>query len=61
MTAYELLEHFQDSKDLKKAKLKEVDNDDSHFDRNVFKDKKLDKLWMKAEMAGFNRTVTSNF
>lgn len=53
MTAYDLLEHFQEMKEGKKAKLKEVD-DDSYLEKNVFKDKKLNKLWTKAEMAGFN-------
>lgn len=53
MTAYDLLEHFQEMKEGKKAKLKEVDND-SYLEKDVFKDKKLNKLWTKAEMAGFN-------
>lgn len=52
MTTYDLLEHFQDMKGPKKAKLHDVD--DSHLNMDVFKDKKLNKLWMKAEKAGFN-------
>lgn len=53
MSTYNLLEHFEDLDDVKK--LKEHDsNPEAYFNKNVFKDKKLNKLWMKAEMAGFN-------
>ncbi len=55
MATYNLLEHFQDMDEVKKTKLS--DEDDSYLNTNVFKDKKLNKLWMKAGTAGFNSTL----
>lgn len=53
MSTYNLLEHFQDTENPKKVK--EYDSHpETYFNKNVFKDKKLNKLWTKAEMAGFN-------
>lgn len=56
MSTYNLLEHFEDLDDVKKVK--EYDsNPEAYFNKNVFKDKKLNKLWIKAEMAGFNSKI----
>lgn len=54
MSTYNLLEHFQEVEDVKKAK--DYDINPEAYNKNVFKDKKLNKLWTKAEMAGFNST-----
>ncbi|XP_059471355.1 alpha-2-macroglobulin receptor-associated protein [Neocloeon triangulifer] len=58
MSTYGLLEHFEDVNDPKK--LKTPDNHpafneagDEHLNKLVFRDKKLNKLWMKAEKSGF--------
>lgn len=52
---YGLLEHFEDIADYKKKK-DSVFNDasDDHINKSLFKDKKLNKLWSKAEAAGFS-------
>ncbi|XP_031640987.1 alpha-2-macroglobulin receptor-associated protein [Contarinia nasturtii] len=50
MRAYNLLEYGDHDKNIKPGKY------DKHYDNNkvsTFKDKKLNKLWNKAEMAGF--------
>jgi len=47
---YGLMEHFGDET---------VDSSnliDKHANKNIFKDKKLNKLWLKAESAGFTET-----
>lgn len=46
---YGLQEHFD--KDI--PPVEESNNVDKKFNNNVFKDKKLNKLWLKAESAGF--------
>lgn len=55
MDMYGLREHFEDvSGDYKRAKdqlLNEATDD--HINKSLFKDKKLNKLWSKAEAAGF--------
>ena len=57
MSTYDLLEHFEDLADTKK--LRDHDsNPEVYHNKNIFKDKKLNKLWMKAEMAGFTSKLT---
>lgn len=56
MSTYGLLEHFDDTEDPELLKKHKALNDGTNYiTRNVFKDKRLDKLWIKAEMAGFTR------
>ncbi|KAI5712247.1 hypothetical protein M8J76_004069 [Diaphorina citri] len=52
MSTYGLLEHFEDIQG-EKIKLDTDDNAPVHKPRAVFKDKKLNKLWEKAEHSGF--------
>lgn len=53
MSTYDLLEHFQTIDNGKK--LKDYENiPDAYINKNVFKDKRLNKLWTKAELAGFS-------
>lgn len=54
MSTYDLLSHFEDMDDVKKHKDYDI-NPHVDYDRIVFKDKKLNKLWIKAEKAGFNK------
>lgn len=55
MSTYGLLEHFEDTPGVK---LKEHnafnEASDDYINKSLFKDKKLSKLWAKAETAGFN-------
>lgn len=55
MSLYGLLEHFEDVTDPKKLKQHKAFNDASedHINKSLFKDKKLSKLWDKAERSGF--------
>jgi len=57
MSTYDLLEHFPDVTDPSKHKPHEPLSgkvaDKSHMNRSLFKDKKLNKLWEKAEASGF--------
>lgn len=56
MSTYDLLEHFDETQDPAKVKeyRKFVDRtDDSYMNKSLFKDKKLNRLWEKAEIAGF--------
>lgn len=55
MTRFDLLEHFEDIDDPSKYKRHKPLNDPSenHINKSLFKDKKLNKLWEKAEIAGF--------
>lgn len=55
MSSYGLLEHFEDVTDPKKMKQHKSFNDasDDHINKSLFKDKKLNKLWDKAETSGF--------
>jgi len=52
---YGLLEHFEDGSDPKNYKQHKAFNDASeeHINKSLFKDKKLNKLWEKAERSGF--------
>lgn len=53
MGLYGLLEHFEDNADPRKYKSPRDSKLDSHINKSLFKDKKLNKLWEKAESAGF--------
>ncbi|XP_054003562.1 alpha-2-macroglobulin receptor-associated protein [Hylaeus anthracinus] len=54
MSTYGLLEHFNDTEDPKLLKQHKALNDGSNYvAKDVFKDKRLNKLWAKAEYAGF--------
>ncbi|XP_018785119.1 PREDICTED: alpha-2-macroglobulin receptor-associated protein [Bactrocera latifrons] len=57
MSTYDLLEHFEDTQDKDKVKpyKKFYDPEDSHLNKSAFKDKKLNRLWAKAEVAGFTK------
>lgn len=56
MSTYDLLEHFEDVQDPSKHKPHKALNEASedHINKSMFKDKKLNKLWVKAEQSGFN-------
>lgn len=54
MSTYDLLEHFAETEDPKLLKMHKALNDGSNYvAKDVFKDIRLNKLWAKAEMAGF--------
>ncbi|XP_066993825.1 alpha-2-macroglobulin receptor-associated protein [Anabrus simplex] len=55
MSTYGLLEHFEDVNDPQKNKQHKAFNraSDDYINKSLFKDKKLNKLWEKAEKAGF--------
>lgn len=55
MSTYDLLEHFNEVQDPVKQKPHKALNEASeeHINKSLFKDKKLNKLWMKAEQSGF--------
>ncbi|KYN39588.1 Alpha-2-macroglobulin receptor-associated protein [Trachymyrmex septentrionalis] len=54
MSTYDLLEHFADTEDPKLLKMHKALNDGSNYvAKDVFNDIRLNKLWAKAEMAGF--------
>ncbi|XP_076248008.1 alpha-2-macroglobulin receptor-associated protein isoform X2 [Calliopsis andreniformis] len=54
MSTYGLLEHFNETEDPELLKKHKALNDGRNYvAKDVFKDKRLDKLWAKAEMAGF--------
>ncbi|OAD56225.1 Alpha-2-macroglobulin receptor-associated protein [Eufriesea mexicana] len=54
MSTYGLLEHFNDTENPELLKKHKALNDGNHYiSKNVFTDKRLDKLWTKAELAGF--------
>ncbi|XP_012527258.1 alpha-2-macroglobulin receptor-associated protein isoform X2 [Monomorium pharaonis] len=54
MSTYGLLEHFAETEDPKLLKIHKALNDGSNYvSKDVFKDVRLNKLWAKAEMAGF--------
>uniref|UniRef100_A0A182JU11 Alpha-2-macroglobulin RAP C-terminal domain-containing protein n=1 Tax=Anopheles christyi TaxID=43041 RepID=A0A182JU11_9DIPT len=59
MSTYGLLEHFDDTQDPEKYKLHKSSDDtpkkDTYKNKSLFKDKKLNKLWDKAETAGFSK------
>lgn len=55
MSTYDLLEHFEEVNDVNKNKnyKPEGSSSDSYLNKSLFKDKKLNKLWEKAESSGF--------
>uniref|UniRef100_A0A182MEF5 Alpha 2-macroglobulin receptor-associated protein n=1 Tax=Anopheles culicifacies TaxID=139723 RepID=A0A182MEF5_9DIPT len=57
MSTYGLLEHFDDTQEPEKYKLYKANDGtpkkDAYKNKSLFKDKKLNKLWDKAEAAGF--------
>lgn len=55
MTAYGLLEHFDDTQDPEMYKQQKSYSGpvDNYKNKSLFKDKKLNKLWEKAEVSGF--------
>lgn len=55
MTRYDLVEHFEDVDDPSKYRPHKPLNDPSenYINKSLFKDKKLNKLWEKAEISGF--------
>lgn len=54
MSTYGLLEHFEDTEDPELLKRHKALNDGKNYiAKNVFNDTRLNKLWAKAEMAGF--------
>ncbi|XP_041764740.1 alpha-2-macroglobulin receptor-associated protein [Anopheles merus] len=59
MSTYGLLEHFDDTQDPEKYKLAKSSDGapkkDTYKNKSLFKDKKLNKLWDKAESAGFSK------
>ena len=62
MSSYDLLEHFADTDDPQMLKKHKALNDGSNYvAKDVFRDKRLNKLWAKAEMAGFTRTYVFSY
>ncbi|XP_033229756.1 alpha-2-macroglobulin receptor-associated protein [Belonocnema kinseyi] len=60
MSSYDLLEHFADTDDPEVLQKHKSLNDGSNYvAKNVFRDKRLNKLWAKAEMAGFTHDELS--
>ncbi|KAF6212875.1 hypothetical protein GE061_010585 [Apolygus lucorum] len=55
MNVYGLLEHFEDVPDARQFKPHDSYSGrvDDHLNRHLFRDKKLNKLWEKAERSGF--------
>lgn len=57
MSTYGLLEHIADTENSELLKMHKALNDGRNYiAKDVFKDKRLNKLWAKAEMAGFTGT-----
>ena len=60
MSTYGLLEHFEDVTNPQKYKDHEpYTGKVNYINKSLFKDKKLNKLWEKAESSGFTRKVAS--
>ncbi|XP_058458437.1 alpha-2-macroglobulin receptor-associated protein-like [Malaya genurostris] len=57
MSTYGLLEHFDDTQDPEKYKHYKAYSGkvDNYKNKSLFKDKKLNKLWEKAEASGFTK------
>jgi len=51
------MEHFEPDEVPEKVKSKKSKDDrsENHINKSVFKDKKLNKLWEKAEKSGFDQ------
>ncbi|XP_055906877.1 alpha-2-macroglobulin receptor-associated protein-like [Eupeodes corollae] len=55
MSSYDLLEHFEETQDATKTKpYKKFHYSEDYINKSLFKDKKLNKLWEKAELSGFS-------
>lgn len=58
MSTYDILEHFDETQDPEKYKRHKAYEGrvggDSHKNRSLFKDKKLNRLWERAEVSGFS-------
>lgn len=59
MSSYGLLEHFEDINDPEQFRMYKSTNEASttYINKSLFKDKKLNKLWEKAEVAGFTGNI----
>lgn len=59
MSTYDLLEHFEEVSDPTKYKHHKPLSGptDTHLNKSLFKDKKLNKLWEKAESSGFTGEI----
>lgn len=58
MSTYDLLDHFEDTQDPVKTKPYKRfhdKNDNNYLTKSLFKDKKLNRLWEKAEISGFSQ------
>lgn len=56
MSTYGLLEHFAETDDKELLKRHKALNDGTNYvAKDVFDDQRLNKLWAKAERAGFTR------
>lgn len=55
MSTYDLLEYFEETNDPVKTKpyKRHTDKSDNYMNKSTFRDKKLNKLWDKAEVSGF--------
>jgi len=53
LNTYTLVEHFEEGQKSDKEPHHHR-NSDNHINKSLFKDKKLNKLWEKAEKSGFN-------
>lgn len=63
MSTYGLLEHFEDISNPEMVKHHEpyTGKSDKYLNKYLFKDKKLNKLWEKAESAGFTGITSFYF
>lgn len=52
---YGLLHFFEDDAVPEKPPKSSSDASDNHINKSIFKDKKLNKLWEKAEKSGFDQ------
>lgn len=61
MSSYDLLEHFDETVDPDLHKVYKFKDPSNIIAKNVFKDKRLNDLWAKAERAGFSRKIGNFF
>lgn len=52
---YGLLQYFEEDAVPQKIHKTDLDPSDNHINKSIFKDKKLSKLWEKAEKSGFDQ------
>ena len=55
MSTYDLLEHFEEVDSQAMRKPKPYKDNNNYVAKEVFRDKRLNKLWAKAERGGFSR------